>query len=220
MLYLFFIKNSNRNVIVGASTLTAGNIKKGVKIFNVTGTFVGIVDSSYTMYQSGSASIRGFSWKVYTEQYSSSRDVPSVDISSNCIRCKLGYNSYSNVAGIAFDFTGILSRKYVLWVQFKAATNYNWSTDVITPTQVYGNPGFTSMRSAQGMLYTDPTTWGGSSWKFCVDDGLVVRCSGYLGNVEDSPDECYGVGFKSIFSSSSSSYYVWAEIQKIWIQFY
>lgn len=39
MLYLFFIKNSNRNVIVGASTLTAGNIKKGVKIFNVTGTF-------------------------------------------------------------------------------------------------------------------------------------------------------------------------------------
>ena len=44
MLYLFFIKNSNRNVIVGASTLTAGNIKKGVKIFNVTGTFTGIVD--------------------------------------------------------------------------------------------------------------------------------------------------------------------------------
>ena len=31
-------------VIVGASTLTAGNIKKGVKIFNVTGTFTGIVD--------------------------------------------------------------------------------------------------------------------------------------------------------------------------------
>lgn len=46
MLYLFFIKNSNRNVIVGASTLTAGNIKKGVKIFNVTGTWVGWVDNT------------------------------------------------------------------------------------------------------------------------------------------------------------------------------
>ena len=30
--------------IVGSSTLTAGNIKKGVKIFNVTGTFTGIID--------------------------------------------------------------------------------------------------------------------------------------------------------------------------------
>ena len=46
MLYLFFIKNSNRNVIVCASTLTAGNIKKGVKIFNVTGTWVGWVDNT------------------------------------------------------------------------------------------------------------------------------------------------------------------------------
>lgn len=53
MLYLFFIKNSNRNVIVGASTLTAGNIKKGVKIFNVTGTFTGWVDNSIVMFQNG-----------------------------------------------------------------------------------------------------------------------------------------------------------------------
>ena len=53
MLYLFFIKNSNRNVIVGASTLTAGNIKKGVKIFNVTGTFTGWIDNSIVMFQNG-----------------------------------------------------------------------------------------------------------------------------------------------------------------------
>ena len=53
MLYLFFIKNSNRNVIVCASTLTAGNIKKGVKIFNVTGTFTGWVDNSIVMFQNG-----------------------------------------------------------------------------------------------------------------------------------------------------------------------
>ena len=33
-------------VIVGSSTLKAGNIKKGVKIFNVTGTWVGWVDST------------------------------------------------------------------------------------------------------------------------------------------------------------------------------
>lgn len=33
-------------VIVGASTLKAGNIKKGVKIFNVTGTWVGWVDNT------------------------------------------------------------------------------------------------------------------------------------------------------------------------------
>ena len=35
--------------IVGSSTLTAGNIKKGVKIFNVTGNFSGWVDSTMPM---------------------------------------------------------------------------------------------------------------------------------------------------------------------------
>ena len=36
-------------VILGSSALVAGNIKKGVKIFNVTGTFTGWVDSTMAM---------------------------------------------------------------------------------------------------------------------------------------------------------------------------
>lgn len=37
-------------VIVGSSNLKAANIKKGVKIFNVTGTWTGWVDSTVTLY--------------------------------------------------------------------------------------------------------------------------------------------------------------------------
>ena len=36
-------------IIVGSSNLTAGNIKKGVNIFGVTGTWIGWVDSKHTL---------------------------------------------------------------------------------------------------------------------------------------------------------------------------
>ena len=41
-------------VIVGSANLKATNIKKGVKIFNVTGTWTGWVDSTVTLYNRGS----------------------------------------------------------------------------------------------------------------------------------------------------------------------
>ena len=216
MLYLFFIKNSNRNVIVGASTLTAGNIKKGVKIFNVTGTFVGIVDSSYVIYQSGSATIHGFSWKTWTRQ--DAEGTPTVTISSSYIRCYLGHDSYDNIAGICFDTSVIWGRKHIMWVNFKAGTNYNWGRDVVETWHIYGDT-MTSLGSVSGFFLDEPTDTSGQA-KLCVNDGIVTKCCGYFGT-EDcrSNSKCNGPAFISMFSSSDSSYEVWGEIHKIWVQF-
>ena len=218
MLYLFFIKNSNRNVIVGASTLTAGNIKKGVKIFNVTGTFVGIVDSSYVIYQSGSATIHGFSWTPYTDKDRPSRDDPSVSVRSDYIRCYLGHNSYHNVAGVCFDTSVVWGRKHVIWAIIKAGTNYNWDRDVVNTCIVYGN-SLGSAGWSSGFYLDNPNNSSGHD-ALCVNDGKVTKCGGYFGTDDCRiPVKCSGLGFRSTFSSSDTSYNVWGEIYKIWIQF-
>lgn len=46
MMKLYSLTLFRTITIVGSSTLTAGNIKKGVKIFNVTGTWTGPVDTN------------------------------------------------------------------------------------------------------------------------------------------------------------------------------
>ena len=60
-------------VILGSSALTAGNIKKGVKIFNVTGTFTGWVDSTMAMSAVPGWTVKmtlDTEWHWYSQNYS------------------------------------------------------------------------------------------------------------------------------------------------------
>lgn len=59
-------------IIVGSSNLTAGNIKKGVNIFGVTGTWIGWVDSKHTLIdQTNTSNITTKNTnRDYTELYS------------------------------------------------------------------------------------------------------------------------------------------------------
>lgn len=87
-------------VIVGSSTLTAGNIKKGVSIFGVTGTFASWVDSSYNFSQGGYTPGSWCITNVTTHQ-----------------RCACDLYRYVNIGGmIASGFNWINVKCHLLYI--------------------------------------------------------------------------------------------------------
>ena len=135
MLYLFFIKNSNRNVIVGASTLTAGNIKKGVKIFNVTGTFTGWIDNEITVFQNGTvynhSTLGGgltYSWGCWNWNATTKHDSSggSVSVGTNIV-LSVGSGTYSS--GVLRHVGACVSSTNKIDPMFKSVKVYfNWVT--------------------------------------------------------------------------------------------
>ena len=170
------------------------------------------------IYQSGSATIHGFDWRIFIDKDRSSRDNPYVNIRSDYIYCFLGYNSYHNVAGIYFDTSVVWGRKHVIWAIIKAGTNFNWSREVVETCILYGNTIADPIWSSG--FYLDAPGNSRGNGELCVDDGKVTKCGGYFGTDDCRiPVKCSGPAFRSIFSSSDSQYNVWGEIYKIWIQF-
>ena len=166
------------------------------------------------IYQQGSASINGFPWKFYT---SSSQSITTV--TSECIKLRIGNNS--NIAGILFDTRGIYGRRYNMWCQFNAISNYTSNPNrlVIRTQRIHSND-FSSISASNGFYYTSPTKYDAPG-EYRVSNGTLVRCSSWIGSNSiggtfDHP--CIGPGFKSLYGSSSVDT-SGAEITKIWIEF-
>ena len=74
-------------VILGSSSLTAGNIKKGVSIFGVTGTFTGWVDTNLYLIQNGkSTGVTTYEISIDAYQPSSRYTAPSWTNTGSAIR--------------------------------------------------------------------------------------------------------------------------------------
>ena len=208
MLYLFFMKNSNRNVIVGASTLTAGNIKKGVKIFNVTGTFTGWVDSTCVIYQSGSATT-AFPYLTRGNRYT------SFSVTSSWILINILGDNYTDYNGIMFDLRNFMNRQTWMWIDFSIGTDFEtdykyfaWSRQIrssdgesfSTDAMYYYNAGFTESSPGNQNVTR-------------IQRGTYTRCDA----VELNGDPCgaFGPCFETTFTYPP----IWVRLTKIWLTF-
>ena len=85
--HLPFYSLSWNIVILGSSSLTAGNIKKGVSIFGVTGTFTGWVDTNLYLIQNGkSTGVTTYEISIDAYQPSSRYTAPSWTNTGSAIR--------------------------------------------------------------------------------------------------------------------------------------
>ena len=203
MLYLFFIKNSNRNVIVGASTLTAGNIKKGVKIFNVTGTFTGWVDSTAIIYQSGSASTL-VPWITYTDSGM------SVSVTSSWIQLYSASNSRNHDAAIVFDLNNFINKTAWMYITFSVVSNYGGSGNIVSVWQAYST-NFSDIMISSGFNRTSHTASSTVSNDYVV--GTYTRCDKVVLN--DKPLRCIGPSMRNLKTGNTFS----VRFTKIWLQF-
>ena len=208
MLYLFFIKNSNRNVIVGASTLTAGNIKKGVKIFNVTGTFTGWVDSTCVIYQSGSATT-AFPYLMYGNRYT------SFTVTSSWIFIDIMADNYKSWNGIMFDLRNFMNRQTWMWIDFSIGPKFETDTTYFAwSRQIRSSDGESFSPDAMYYYNTGFTESSpGNQNVTRLKRGTYTRCNA----VELNGDPCGALG--PCFETTNAREWIWVRLTKIWLTF-
>ena len=208
MLYLFFIKNSNRNVIVGASTLTAGNIKKGVKIFNVTGTFTGWVDSTCVIYQSGSATT-AFPYLTRGNRYT------SFTVTSSWIFIDIMADNYKSWNGIMFDLRNFMNRQTWMWIDFSIGPKFETDTTYFAwSRQIRSSDGESFSPDAMYYYNTGFTESSpGNQNVTRLKRGTYTRCNA----VELNGDPCGALG--PCFETTNAREWVWVRLAKIWLTF-
>ena len=190
-------------VIVGSSTLIAGNIKKGVKIFNVTGTFTGWVDSTAVIYQSGSASTL-VPWITYTDSGM------SVSVTSSWIQLYSASNSRNHDAAIVFDLNNFINKTAWMYITFSVVSNYGGSGNIVSVWQAYST-NFSDIMISSGFNRTSHTASSTVSNDYVV--GTYTRCDKVVLN--DKSLRCIGPSMRNLKTGNTFS----VRLTKIWLQF-
>lgn len=190
-------------VIVGASTLTAGNIKKGVKIFNVTGTFTGWVDSTAIIYQSGSASTL-VPWISYTD------DGMSVSVTSSWIQLHSASNRRNQDVAIVFDLNNFINRSAWMYITFSVVSNYAGSGDIVNVWQAYST-NFSTINISSGFAKTSHTASSNTYNSYKV--GTYTRCEEV--DLNGNLLRCLGPTMRNLKTGNTFS----VRFTKIWLQF-
>lgn len=173
-------------VILGSSNLKAANIKSGVKIFNVTGTFTGWVDSTMAM-----SAVPGWTvttaldtgWHWYTQNYSSGTSVYRawcVGSSSSLTRVKwLKSNGFTPTCKVVWDYTKKFSGSgSVISLTIRASGIRVNSSGEIESNMVFGNFSGRWYEEFSGAVNTTITT----TWKCTAPNGEAYDKVPYEGD--------------------------------------
>ena len=93
-------------IVAGASTLTAGNIRNGITIFGIRGTFQGWVDSSRVVYTISNSSTG------YYEAWTPSGDASQIDYQHKYVVSQQTLRGWSKIKAelSSWSFTGVSDR--------------------------------------------------------------------------------------------------------------
>lgn len=175
--------NVGAQTIKGDANLVAANIKKGVKIFGVTGTWEGYIATNELIYNQGAEKVT-FSAGVS----SSNAAAPQARKDETCVTIYVGDNGSSSSGSIIYSYAGMVSKNPV------SLSNIKTIRVTFNGTRIYTKPAsnyiYVGVHSTDGGYSNcekrkrlDQYTDGVYAWEIDKDFTLDLDVSGVTGSV-------------------------------------
>lgn len=188
--------SANTLVRATISNLVAGNIKAGVKIAGVTGTWEGYVNTTYDLYKNGTVSSDIGSWNVSkSTDTEASTSVVTFNSTNIFIRCSDGASGRTFARLESSNYLHANTYRYVN-VVFKvtAVTFPSTGTTYVTlnagPTTSSASKTYHAGELVVGQTYTAKFTINTTAANTIADNKFYIRFNSYHGSAARTEFQC------------------------------